>query len=109
VVIESDRENQSHDEEQDQDVFVGRADYQQEKETDQQNDEFGGDNIGKNCPHKEAVFALEKSPAVRAVMSDVKGLGNNPRLATRRATQSHGATQNPLDLFQIYFQGVGLY
>jgi hypothetical protein len=105
MVIESDRENQGHDEEQDQDAFVVGADYQEEKEADQQNKELGGDDIRENCTYKEAVFALEEGHAVRAVMPDVERLVNNPRLPTRRATQSHRAPQNPLDLFQVYFQG----
>jgi len=109
VVIESDRENQGHDEEQDQNVFVVRADYQQEKEADQQNDEFSGDDVSENRADKEAVFAFEKSHAVGAVMPDVKRLVNNPRLATRRTPQSYRTPQDPLDLFQIYFQGVRIY
>ena len=108
-MIESDRENQSHDEEQDQNVFVIRSDYQQEKEADQQDHKLSGDDIGENCAYKEAVFAFEKSHAVRAVMPDVKRLVNNPRLATRRTTQSQRAPQDPLDLFYIYFQGVRIF
>jgi len=106
VVIESDRENQGHDEEQDQHVFVVRTDYEQEKEADQQYDELSGDDVGENCTHKKAVFAFEKSHAVRAVMPDVKRLVNNLRLATRRTPQSYRTPQDPLDLFRIYFQGV---
>jgi len=109
VVIESDWENQGHDEEQDQHVFVVRADYEQEKEADQQNDELSGDDVGENCAHKEAVFAFEKSHAMRAVMPDVKRLVNNLRLTTRRTPQSYRTPQDPLDLFCIYFQGVSAY
>ena len=89
-------------------MFVVCADYQQEEETDQQDEELSGDDVGEYCAHKEAVFAFEKGHAVRAVMPDVKRLVNNPRLATRRATQSNRAPQNPLDLFKICFQGVPL-
>jgi hypothetical protein len=46
---------------------------------------------------------------VGAVMADVEWLVNNLRLATRRTAQSHRAPQDPLDLFQIYFQGVRIY
>ena len=99
MVIESDRENQRHDKEQDQDVFVVRANYQKEKETDQQNEDFRGDDVGENRAHKEAVFTFEKGHAVRAVVPDVKRLVNNARLATRRTTESHRATQDLLDLF----------
>jgi hypothetical protein len=109
VVIESDGENQGHDEEQDQDAFVVRADYQQEKEADQQNDKLSGNDVGENCAHEETVFAFEKSHAVRAVMPDVKRLVNNLRLATRRTPQSHRPPEDPLDLFQVYFQGVSIY
>jgi hypothetical protein len=98
-MIESDREYKGHDKEQDQDMFVVRADYQKEKETDQQNKELRGDDVGENCAHKEAVFALEKRHAVRAVVPDVKRLVNYSRLATRRTAQSHRATQDLLDLF----------
>jgi len=108
-VIERHRENQGHDEEQDQDAFVVRADYQQEEEADQQNDELSGDDVGENRTDEEAVFAFEKSHAVRAVMPDVKRLVNNLRLTTRRTTQSHRTPQDPLDLFCIYFQGVRIY
>ena len=103
MVIERDRENQGHDEEQDQNAFVIRADYQQEKEADQQNDELSGDDVGENCADKEAVFTFEKRHAVRAVMPYVKRLVNNLRLATRRTTQSYRTPQDPLDLFHIYF------
>lgn len=108
-MIESDRKNQGHYKEQDQDVFVVRADYQQEEQTDQQNEKLGSDDVGEDCAHKEAVFAFEKGHAVRAVMPDVKRLVNNPRLATRWATQSDRAPQDPLDLFHIYVQGEPLY
>jgi hypothetical protein len=109
VVIESDGENQGHDEEQNQDPFVVRADYQQEKKADQQNDKLSGNNVGENCAHEETVFAFEKSHAVRAVMPDVKRLVNNLRLATRRTPQSHRPPEDPLDLFQVYFQAVRIY
>ena len=109
MVIESDGENQGHDEEQDQDAFVVRADYQQEEEADQQNDKLSGNDVGENCAHEETVFAFEKRHAVRAVMPDVKRLVNNLRLATRRTPQSHRPPEDPLDLFQVYFQGVGIY
>ena len=109
MVIESDRENRRHYEEQNQDAFVVRADYQEEKEADQQDDELGGDDVSENRAHKEAVFAFEKRHAVGAVMADVEWLVNNLRLATRRTAQSHRAPQDPLDLFQIYFQGVRIY
>jgi hypothetical protein len=109
VVIEGDWEKQGHDKEQDQDVVVVRADYQQEKETDQQNEEFRSDDVGENRAHKEAVFAFEKGHAVRAVVPDVERLVNNLRLATRGTTESHRATQDPLDLFHIDSQGEPLY
>jgi len=88
VVIESDRENQGHDEEQDQDVFVIRPDNQQEKEANQQNYELSGDDVGEDCAHKEAVFTLEERHAARAVVPDVKWLVNYPRLAARRTAES---------------------
>ena len=103
MVIESDRENQGHDEEQDQNVFVVRADYQQEKEADQQNDEFSGDDVSENRADKEAVFAFEKSHAVGAVMPDVKGVRDDGRFATCGAAQSQRSTQNRFDLAKIFF------
>jgi hypothetical protein len=90
-------------------VFVVRANYQQEKETDQQNEQFRSDDVGENCAHKEAVFAFEEGHAVRAVVPDVKGLVDYSRLATRRTTEPHRAPQDPLDLFHIDFQDVGIY
>lgn len=98
-MIEGNRENQGHDKEQDQDVFIVRANYQKEKETDQQNEDFRGDDVGENGAHKEAVFSFEKGHAVRAVVPDVERLVNYSRLATRRTTESHRATQDLLDLF----------
>ena len=77
MVIESDWENQGHDEEQDQHVFVVRADYEKEKEADQQNDELSGDDVGENGSDKETVFTFEKRHAMRAVMPYMKRLVNN--------------------------------
>lgn len=98
-MIEGNRENQGHDKEQDQDVFIVRANYQKEKETDQQNEDFRGDDVCENGAHKEAVFSFEKGHAVRAVVPNVERLVNYSRLATRRTTESHRATQDLLDLF----------
>ncbi len=99
MVIERDGEKQRHYEEQDENVFVIRANYQQEEEANQQDYDFGGDDIGENCSHEEAVFAFEKGEAVRTVMPDVKRLVNDSRLATRRTTQRQRTSQYPLDLF----------
>ena len=73
-MIESDRENQGHDEEQDEHVLVIRANHQQKEEADQQDHEFGSDDVGEDCSDKESVFAFEEGHAVRAVMSNVKRL-----------------------------------
>ena len=109
MVIEGNGEDQGHDEEQHQDLFVIRSDYQEEKETDEQNEELSGDDVRENCTHKEAIFAFEEGQAVRAMMPDVKRLINYPRFTTRRTTQSQRAPQNLLDLFKIYSQGVRIY
>ena len=108
MVIESDRKNQCHDEEQNQDVLVVRADYQQEKEANEQNNELSSDDVCENCAHKEPVFALEKRHTARTVVPDVKWLIHNARLATRRTTKSQRAPEDPLDLFHIYLQGINI-
>ena len=59
MVIERDWKNHGHYEEQDQDPFVIGADNQQKEEADQQDHEFGGDDISENCANEKAVFALE--------------------------------------------------
>ena len=106
-MIEKDRENQGHQEEQDQHVAVVGTDNQQEKEADHKDHEFRRDHVREYRADKEPFFTLEKREAVRAVMADVKRMGGDRRLPTGRTTQSQTTPQNPLDMFQIYFQSVG--
>ena len=108
-MIKKHRKNQGHDEEQNQHVAVIGPDNQQEEETDQQDHELSGDHVREDCAHKKAVFTLEKRQAVRAVVPDVKWVGDNCRFPTGRTTQSQTTPQYPFDMFQIYFQGVAPY
>ena len=78
MVIEKDRKNQGHDEEQDEHPFVICSDYQQEEEADQQDQDLCGDNIGENGSHKKPVFTFEKRHTVRAVMTNLKRMVNDP-------------------------------
>jgi hypothetical protein len=107
VVIESDGENQGHDKEQDQNPFVVRADYQQEKEADHKNHDLRRNHVSEYRANKKPLLTLEQRQAVRAMMPDVKRMGSDRRLPTGRTTQPQTTPQNPLDMFQIYFQSVG--
>lgn len=106
-MIEKNRKNQCHRKEQDQYVAVVRPDNQQKKEADQQDHELRRDHIREDRPHKKSFFTLEKRETLRTVMTDVKRMGGDRRLPTGRTTQSQTTPQDPLDMFQIYFQGVG--
>ena len=107
VMIEKNRKDQGHHEEQDQHVAVVGPDNQQEKEADHKDHELRRDHVREYRANKEPFLALEKRQAVRAMMPDVKRMGGNRRLPTGRTTQSQTTPQNPLDMFQIYFQSVG--
>ena len=98
-MIKSDRKNQRHHEKQGQNTLILGAEDKQAEETDQQNYEFGSDDIGQDRAHKKAVLTLEKRQAFRAVMPDMKRVRYDLRSATRRTTQFQTATQYPLDLF----------
>ena len=100
-MIEKNREDQGHDEEQDQHVAVIGPDNQQEKEADHKNHELRRDHVREDRAHKKSFFALEKREALRAMMPDVKRMGGDRRLPTGRTTQSQTTPQNPLDMFQI--------
>ena len=78
MVIEGNRKNQGHYEEQDQNVIVIRADDQQEEKADQQDDNLRGDDVGQYCAYKEAVLPLKQGHAVGTMMANVEGLINNP-------------------------------
>jgi hypothetical protein len=85
-------------------VAIIGADDEQKEETDQENHEFGGDDVGENRADKKAVLTLEKRHAVRAVMPDVERGGDDLRLATYRTTQPQTTPQYSFDLFKISFQ-----
>ena len=85
-MVERDWKNQGHYEKQDEYVVIIRADDQQEEETNQQDHDLGSHDVGENSSHEKALLAFEKGHAVRTVVPDVKWLGHDPRLATRRTT-----------------------
>ncbi len=72
VMVEKNRKNQGHDEEQDQHVAVVSPNNQQEKETDQQDHELRCDHIRQYRADKKPFFTLKEGQAVRTVMPDVK-------------------------------------
>ena len=106
-MIEKNRKNQSHHEEQNQHVAVVRPDNQQEKEADHKDHELRRDHVREYRAYKKPFLTLKKREAVRAMVPDVKRMGGDCRLPTGRTTQSQTTPQNPLDMFQIYFQSVG--
>ena len=71
-MIEKNRENQGHREEQDQHVAIVGPDNQQAKEADQKDHELRSDHVREYRADKEPFFTLEKREAVRTVMPDVK-------------------------------------
>lgn len=103
-MIKSHWKHQRHYEKQHEDVAIVGADNEQKEETNQENYELGGDDIGENRAHKKAVLTLEERHAVRAVMPDVKRRGDDLRLATYRATQPQTTPQYLFDLFKVRFQ-----
>ena len=107
VMIEKNRENQGHYKEQDQHVAVVGPDYQQEKEADHKNHDLRRNHVSEYRANKKPLLTLEQRQAVRAMMADMKRMGGDRRLPTGRTTQSQTTPQNPLDMFQIYFQSVG--
>lgn len=109
VVIEKDREDQGHDEEQDQYVAIVGPDNQQEKEADHENHEFSRDYVCEYRAYEKPFFTFEKRQAVWAVMPDMKGMRGDRRLSTRRTTKFQTTPQNSLDMFEIYFQDVWTY
>jgi len=102
-MIESDWKHQRHDKKQSQNAFITRANNQQEKEANDENHELRGDDVCEDSAHEKPVFPLEKRQAVRAVMPDVKRLGDDGRFATCWAAQSQRSTQNRFDLAKIFF------
>lgn len=106
-MIEKHREDEGHYEEQDQHIAIVGPDDQQEKEADQQDHELGRNDVCEYSAYKKPFFTLKERHAVRTVMPDMKWLGSDRRLPTGRTTQSQTTPQNPLDMFEIYFQSVG--
>ena len=105
-MIKGDWKNQSHHEQEHEDVLVIGADNQQEKEADEQNKELRGDDVRENRAYEKAVFTLEKRHAAWAVMADVEWLRDDPGRAAGWAPQFQTPAQDCLDLFKIYFQGL---
>jgi len=81
-MIEGYGKDQGHYKEQDQNVFVRRADNEQTEEADQQNHQLGRHHIRQDRAHKKPILALEKRAALRAVMPNVKRVCDDPRFAT---------------------------
>jgi len=79
---------QRHHEQQDQHVAVVSTHNQQEKETDHEDHELRRDHIREDGAHEKPVFTLEQRQTVRAVVPDMKRVGRDRRLPTRRTTQS---------------------
>jgi len=88
MMIEKDRENEGHDEQQNQHVVVIGPDDQQKEETDQQDHELSRDYVREYRAHKEPVFTLKKRQTVRAMVPDVKRVGDDRRFPAGRTTQS---------------------
>ena len=105
-MIEKDWKDQGHHEEQDQHVAVIGPDNQQEKEADGEDHELRRDHIREYRAYKKPFFTFENRETVRAMMPDMKRMRRDRRLPTGRTTQFQTTPQDPLDMFQIYFQGV---
>jgi hypothetical protein len=105
-MIEKDREDQGHHEEQDQHVTVIGPDNQQEKEADREDHELRRHHIREYRAYKKSFFTFENRETVRAMMPDMKRVRRDRRLATGRTTQFQTTPQDPLEMFEIYFQGV---
>jgi hypothetical protein len=103
-MIKSNRENQGHDEQQHQHAVITGADNQQEKETDEEDHELGGNDVGENRAHKKTVLTLKQRQAAWAVMPYVKRSSDDSGFATGRTTQSQTTPQHLLALFKIYIQ-----
>lgn len=86
-MVEKDREDQGHYEEQDQHVAVIGPDNQQEKEADRQDHEFRRDDVREYRAYKKPFFTLEKRETVRAMVPDMKRMGSDGRFPTGRTTQ----------------------
>lgn len=70
---EQEWERYSHDEQPDQNFIVARAEHQQREHTNNQDYEFGGDDVCQDRPNEKSFFTFEERAAFRAVMSNVKG------------------------------------
>ncbi len=100
-MIESDREEQRHHEEQDKHALVIRANDQQEKEAHDEDHDLGRDYVRENRAHKKPVLTLEKRHAGWAVMPDMKRSCDDAGLATGGTTKFQTTTQYRLDLFKV--------
>jgi hypothetical protein len=106
-MVESDRKNKGHAEQQHEDVFVLEPEQEQQK-TDQEDYEFRGYDVGENRAQKEPVLSLKEREAVGAVVPDTKRLTGNPGFATSGTKQSQRAIQHTVDPFNVLFQDVGI-
>jgi hypothetical protein len=101
VVIKRDWEDQGHDKQDHQHALVFCADYQQTKETKEQDHQFRDNHIGQDRTYEKAVFTLEERQANRAVMPDMERAIYDFGLATGRTKQLEGALQYPNSLFFV--------
>jgi hypothetical protein len=85
-MIKGDREDNGCEEQEDQNAVVISADNKQEKETNNQNNEFGGHDVGQNRAHKKPFLTLKKRKTVGAVMPYLKRLRHDSRFTARRTT-----------------------
>ena len=76
-MIEKNRKDQGHREEQNQYATVVRSDNQQEKEADHQDHNLRRDHIGENSAYKEPIFPLEQRQTVWTVVPNMKRMSNN--------------------------------
>lgn len=102
-MVKSHRKYQRHDEKNDKDTLIIRANDQQAKKANKEDNELRRDDVSENRAHEKAVLTLEEGQAVWTVMPDVKRGGDNLRFATCRTTQSQTTTQDSFDLFNICF------
>jgi hypothetical protein len=91
-MVESDRKHERHHKKYHQNVFIVRTKDEQTEEADQQDYQLRRDHVGEDCAYEKSILTLKKRQALRAVMTNVKQVSEDLRLATRRTTQSQTPT-----------------
>ena len=59
MVVKSDRKNYRHRKQNPQHALITRTNDQQKKEANDEDHEFGRDDVREDCAHKKAVFTFE--------------------------------------------------